>query len=118
MQQIFHRLLLEESFAPVARIEAIRIFVANATHKNMTIYQMDVKRFLKWRAKKEGKQVDATLYRGMIGSLMYLTSSRPDLNYAGIMVHEDTDMALTALCRSIKRGVRTLDVVHQEALSS
>ncbi|GJZ64755.1 retrovirus-related pol polyprotein from transposon TNT 1-94, partial [Tanacetum coccineum] len=33
----------EESFAPVARIEAIRIFVANATHKNMTIYQMDVK---------------------------------------------------------------------------
>ncbi|GKB77328.1 integrase, catalytic region, zinc finger, CCHC-type containing protein [Tanacetum coccineum] len=29
----------------------------------------------------EGKPVDATLYRGMIGSLMYLTSSRPDLNY-------------------------------------
>ncbi|GJW86344.1 hypothetical protein Tco_0161684, partial [Tanacetum coccineum] len=25
--------------------------------------------------------VDATLYRGMIGSLMYLTTSRPDLNY-------------------------------------
>ncbi|GJU67515.1 retrovirus-related pol polyprotein from transposon TNT 1-94 [Tanacetum coccineum] len=33
----------EESFAPVARIEAIRIFIANVTHKNMTIYQMDVK---------------------------------------------------------------------------
>ncbi|GJT74879.1 retrovirus-related pol polyprotein from transposon TNT 1-94 [Tanacetum coccineum] len=30
----------------------------------------------------QGKPVDATLYRGMIGSLMYLTSSRPDLNYA------------------------------------
>ncbi|GJY01479.1 hypothetical protein Tco_0359631 [Tanacetum coccineum] len=28
------------------------------------------------------KPVDVTLYRGMIGSLMYLTSSRPDLNYA------------------------------------
>ncbi|GJY69497.1 retrovirus-related pol polyprotein from transposon TNT 1-94, partial [Tanacetum coccineum] len=27
----------EESFAPVGRIEAIRIFVANAAHKNMTI---------------------------------------------------------------------------------
>ncbi|GKF20865.1 hypothetical protein Tco_0069503 [Tanacetum coccineum] len=26
----------------------------------------------------QGKLVDATLYRGMIGSLMYLTSSRPD----------------------------------------
>ncbi|GKC50380.1 retrovirus-related pol polyprotein from transposon TNT 1-94, partial [Tanacetum coccineum] len=33
----------EESFTPVARIEAIRIFVGNAAHKNMTIYQMDVK---------------------------------------------------------------------------
>ncbi|GJV56569.1 retrovirus-related pol polyprotein from transposon TNT 1-94 [Tanacetum coccineum] len=30
----------------------------------------------------QGKPVDATLYRGMIGSLMYLTSNRPDLNYA------------------------------------
>ncbi|GKE70931.1 retrovirus-related pol polyprotein from transposon TNT 1-94 [Tanacetum coccineum] len=33
----------EESFALVAIIEAIRIFVANAAHKNLTIYQMDVK---------------------------------------------------------------------------
>ncbi|GKB67161.1 retrovirus-related pol polyprotein from transposon TNT 1-94 [Tanacetum coccineum] len=33
----------EESFAPVARIEAIRIFIENAAHKNMTVYQMDVK---------------------------------------------------------------------------
>ncbi|GJX43247.1 retrovirus-related pol polyprotein from transposon TNT 1-94 [Tanacetum coccineum] len=38
----------------------------------------------------QGKQIDATLYRGMIRSLMYLTSSRPDLN------HSDTDMSLTA----------------------
>nr|GEW63858.1 hypothetical protein [Tanacetum cinerariifolium] len=33
----------EESFAPVIRIEAIRIFIANAARKNITIYQMDVK---------------------------------------------------------------------------
>nr|GFB67464.1 retrovirus-related Pol polyprotein from transposon TNT 1-94 [Tanacetum cinerariifolium] len=33
----------EESFAPVARIEAIRIFIANAISRNMTVYQMDVK---------------------------------------------------------------------------
>ncbi|GKB06862.1 retrovirus-related pol polyprotein from transposon TNT 1-94 [Tanacetum coccineum] len=44
----------EESFAPVARIEAIRIFVANAAHKNMTIYQMDVKMaFLNGELKEE-----------------------------------------------------------------
>nr|GEW07384.1 hypothetical protein [Tanacetum cinerariifolium] len=34
---------LGESFAPVARLEAIRIFLAYAAHKNMVIYQMDVK---------------------------------------------------------------------------
>ncbi|GKE28028.1 retrovirus-related pol polyprotein from transposon TNT 1-94, partial [Tanacetum coccineum] len=33
----------EESFTPVARLEAIRIFLANATNKNITVYQMDVK---------------------------------------------------------------------------
>nr|GEX41559.1 copia protein [Tanacetum cinerariifolium] len=33
----------KESFVPVARIEAIRIFVANVAHKNMMIFQMDVK---------------------------------------------------------------------------
>nr|GEX74484.1 putative ribonuclease H-like domain-containing protein [Tanacetum cinerariifolium] len=33
----------EESFAPVARIEAIRIFIANAATKNTKIYHMDVK---------------------------------------------------------------------------
>ncbi|GKC21464.1 retrovirus-related pol polyprotein from transposon TNT 1-94 [Tanacetum coccineum] len=33
----------EESFAPVARLEAIRIFTTYAFHKNMTVYQMDVK---------------------------------------------------------------------------
>ncbi|GJW72543.1 retrovirus-related pol polyprotein from transposon TNT 1-94 [Tanacetum coccineum] len=166
----------EESFVPVARIEAIRIFVANAANKNMTIFQMDIKTaFLNGELKEEvyisqpegfvdqdnpshvyklkkalyglkqaqrawydmlssflisqhfykgvvdptlftgkarndlllkygllstdsidtpmveknkpdedlhGTPVDATLYRGMIGSLMYLTSTRPDLIYA------------------------------------
>ncbi|GKD45687.1 retrovirus-related pol polyprotein from transposon TNT 1-94, partial [Tanacetum coccineum] len=106
----------EELFAPVARIEAIRIFVANIAHKNMKIYQMDDKTaFLNGELKEErhlykqskyaseivkkygmlstdsvdtpmveknkldedlqGTPVDATLYRGMIGSLMYLTSN-------------------------------------------
>nr|GFC18211.1 retrovirus-related Pol polyprotein from transposon TNT 1-94 [Tanacetum cinerariifolium] len=33
----------EESFALVARLEAIRIFLAYAAQKNMVVYQMDVK---------------------------------------------------------------------------
>nr|GEW49563.1 integrase, catalytic region, zinc finger, CCHC-type, peptidase aspartic, catalytic [Tanacetum cinerariifolium] len=129
----------EESFASVARIEAIRIFVANAAKKNMMIFQMDVKTaFLNGELKEKsqtsttcmvrhavkfphfttflqrcswsyalhmesrerlitdtamvekskldedlhGKPVDATLYCGMIRSLMCLASSRLDLIYA------------------------------------
>nr|GEZ88929.1 hypothetical protein [Tanacetum cinerariifolium] len=33
----------EESFAPVVRMEAIRIFLAFAAHKSFTVFQMDVK---------------------------------------------------------------------------
>nr|GEU60877.1 retrovirus-related Pol polyprotein from transposon TNT 1-94 [Tanacetum cinerariifolium] len=44
----------EESFAPIARIEAIRIFIVNAANKKMIIYQMDVKTaFLNGELKKE-----------------------------------------------------------------
>nr|GEW54037.1 hypothetical protein [Tanacetum cinerariifolium] len=44
----------EESFALVTRIEAISIFIANATHKNMTIFQLDVKiAFLNGELKEE-----------------------------------------------------------------
>ncbi|KAJ9540906.1 hypothetical protein OSB04_027412 [Centaurea solstitialis] len=44
----------DETFAPVARIEAIRIFLAYAAHKNFTVYQMDVKTaFLNGELKEE-----------------------------------------------------------------
>ncbi|KAK6143169.1 hypothetical protein DH2020_023517 [Rehmannia glutinosa] len=33
----------DETFAPVARLEAIRMFLAYVAHKNFTVYQMDVK---------------------------------------------------------------------------
>ncbi|GJT38055.1 retrovirus-related pol polyprotein from transposon TNT 1-94 [Tanacetum coccineum] len=49
----------------------------------------------------QGKPVDATLYHGMIGSFMYLTSSRSDLIYAGtinmgLWYSKDTGMSLTS----------------------
>nr|GFA81370.1 retrovirus-related Pol polyprotein from transposon TNT 1-94 [Tanacetum cinerariifolium] len=44
----------EESFAPVAHIEAIHIFIANTASRNMTVYQMDVKTaFLNGNLKEE-----------------------------------------------------------------
>ncbi|GKG31153.1 retrovirus-related pol polyprotein from transposon TNT 1-94, partial [Tanacetum coccineum] len=33
----------EESFAPVARLEAVQIFLTFAAHINMIVYQMDIK---------------------------------------------------------------------------
>ncbi|GJV43011.1 retrovirus-related pol polyprotein from transposon TNT 1-94 [Tanacetum coccineum] len=36
-------MILTNSFAPVARLEAVRIFVAYAAHKSFLIYQMDMK---------------------------------------------------------------------------
>nr|GEZ39025.1 uncharacterized mitochondrial protein AtMg00810-like [Tanacetum cinerariifolium] len=128
----------EESFAPVARMEAIKIFLAYATHKSFTVFQigrencisacrfemsmmgemmfflglqvnqspcgifinqskyvleilnkygmkscdpvgtlMEIK--YKLDLDPNGTPVDATKYRSMIGALMYLTSSRPDI---------------------------------------
>ncbi|GKD13991.1 retrovirus-related pol polyprotein from transposon TNT 1-94, partial [Tanacetum coccineum] len=44
----------EESFTPVARMEAIRIFLAYATHKSFTVFQMDVKTaFLHYTLKED-----------------------------------------------------------------
>nr|GEW01376.1 integrase, catalytic region, zinc finger, CCHC-type, peptidase aspartic, catalytic [Tanacetum cinerariifolium] len=44
----------EESFTPVARIKVIRIFIVNAAHKKMMIFQMDVKTpFLNGKLKEE-----------------------------------------------------------------
>ncbi|GJR35628.1 retrovirus-related pol polyprotein from transposon TNT 1-94 [Tanacetum coccineum] len=53
--------------------------------------------------------VDATLYCGMIGSLMYLTSSRPDLIYAVCLCAryqylKDTDMSLIAYSDAYHAG--------------
>ncbi|GJT18307.1 retrovirus-related pol polyprotein from transposon TNT 1-94 [Tanacetum coccineum] len=124
----------EESFALVARLDAIRIFLAYAAHMNMIVYQMDVKtEFLNGILREEvyisqsprgifinqskyaleslkkygmessdpvdtpmvekskldedtqGKAVDPTHYRGMVGTLMYLTASRPDLTFVVCM---------------------------------
>ncbi|GJV23373.1 putative ribonuclease H-like domain-containing protein [Tanacetum coccineum] len=146
----------DEVFAPVARIEAIRLFLAFASYMGFTVYQMDVKSaffmaLLKRKSPKawyetlssflmengfgrallrslcvkqqpdgifisqdkyvadilkkfdflsirtattpiesnkplakdeDGVDVDVHVYKSMIGSLMYLTASRPDIMFA------------------------------------
>nr|GEU82568.1 retrovirus-related Pol polyprotein from transposon TNT 1-94 [Tanacetum cinerariifolium] len=43
----------EESFASVARLEAVRMFIAYAAHKSFTVYQMDVKTTFRYGTLKE-----------------------------------------------------------------
>nr|GFC13318.1 ribonuclease H-like domain-containing protein [Tanacetum cinerariifolium] len=43
----------EESFTPVARLEAIRLFITYAAHKSFTVYQMDVKTVFLYSPLKE-----------------------------------------------------------------
>ncbi|GKE55284.1 retrovirus-related pol polyprotein from transposon TNT 1-94, partial [Tanacetum coccineum] len=150
----------EESFAPAARIEAIRIFFANAANKNMTIYQIDVKTtFLNNELREEvyvsqpkgfvdqdspnhvyklkkslyglkqalrtcdsvdtpmvdktkldedlpGKTIDPTRYHGIIGSLMYLTSNRPDLVF-------EVCMCARYLARHTKKHLHVVRQIFQ-----
>nr|GFB18154.1 uncharacterized mitochondrial protein AtMg00820-like [Tanacetum cinerariifolium] len=49
----------DETFAPVTRIEAIRLFLAYAAHKDFTVFQMDVNTtFLNEILKEEGMLVN------------------------------------------------------------
>nr|GFB77087.1 hypothetical protein [Tanacetum cinerariifolium] len=99
----------KEVFAPVVRKEAISLFLAYTSFMGFLVYQMDVKSaFLYGTIKEElyvcqplgfedpdhpdkvykvvkdlnGEDVDVHTYWSMIGSLMYLTSSRPDIMFA------------------------------------
>nr|GEY04614.1 hypothetical protein [Tanacetum cinerariifolium] len=64
----------DETFAPVARIEAIRLFLVYAAHKDFTVYQMDVKtEFLNGILKEE-------VYVGQ--PLGFVSKQYPDHVYA------------------------------------
>ncbi|GJU14383.1 retrovirus-related pol polyprotein from transposon TNT 1-94 [Tanacetum coccineum] len=86
----------KESFALVARLEAVRIFVAYVAHKSfpgkytleiLKKHGMDKRDSVstpiatkpKLDADLSRKLVDQTDYRSKIGSIIYLTSSRPDI---------------------------------------
>nr|GEV23045.1 putative ribonuclease H-like domain-containing protein [Tanacetum cinerariifolium] len=48
----------EETFAPVARLEAVRLFIAYAAHKYFTVYKMDVKTMFPYGSLKEDVYVN------------------------------------------------------------
>ncbi|KAK1551769.1 hypothetical protein Q3G72_004368 [Acer saccharum] len=61
---------------------------------------------LKLSKDASGKSVDQTLYRGMIGSLLYLTASRPDISFSvGVCARYQSDPKESYLS-SVKRVIR------------
>ncbi|GJY61865.1 putative reverse transcriptase domain-containing protein [Tanacetum coccineum] len=155
----------EDSFALVARIDAIRIFIAYVAYKNITVYQMDAKtaylnsilkeevlqvsqnprgifinqsKYALEILKKYGlenydavdtpmmekskidedpqrTQVDLTRYRSVVGSLIYLTTSHPDLvfdmrsqltdygfNFYNIPLYCNSKSAIALSCNTVQ----------------
>ncbi|GJR68241.1 hypothetical protein Tco_0014306 [Tanacetum coccineum] len=64
----------------------------------------------------QGKPVDVILYRGMIGSLMYLTSSRPDLNYVVCLCAraKHIDIRYHFITEQVENGIVELYFVRTE----
>ena len=50
--------------------------------QNSKAYDTPVPTSTKLDADERGTAVDVTLFRGMIGSLLYLTASRPDIMFS------------------------------------
>ncbi|GJW59466.1 hypothetical protein Tco_0108801 [Tanacetum coccineum] len=54
-----------------------------------------------------GKPVNKTLYRGMIGSLMYLTATRPDIQFSTILCARYQSNPKESHLTAVKRILRT-----------
>ncbi|GJX29277.1 retrovirus-related pol polyprotein from transposon TNT 1-94 [Tanacetum coccineum] len=89
----------EESFAPVARLEAIRIFLAFAAHMNMVVYQMDVKTaFL-------NGSVDPTLFIRREGKELLLVQIYVDDIIFAASTPELCDLFAKIMCSKFKMSM-------------
>nr|GEV37745.1 retrovirus-related Pol polyprotein from transposon TNT 1-94 [Tanacetum cinerariifolium] len=117
----------EESFALVARIEAIRIFITNATGKNIIIYQIDVKTaFLNDELKEEvylndiifastdpkacdifSKEMSSKFQMSMMGKMSFFLGLQVSQSPEGIFINQSK----YALEISTKYGMDTSDPI-------
>nr|GEY08194.1 integrase, catalytic region, zinc finger, CCHC-type, peptidase aspartic, catalytic [Tanacetum cinerariifolium] len=99
----------EESFASVARLEAIRIFLAYAAHINMAVYQMDVKTvFL------NGLQISQSLRGIFINQLKYALESLKKYGF------ESCDLVVTPMVKKSKldkdKEGKAVDLSHYHGM--
>nr|GEW31954.1 retrovirus-related Pol polyprotein from transposon TNT 1-94 [Tanacetum cinerariifolium] len=94
----------DEMFAPVARIKAIRLFLAYAAHKDFIVFQMDVKTtFLNGILKEE-------VYVGQ--PLGFVSKQYPDHVYALDKSLYDLKQAPQACCESFGKRKSKLETVE------
>nr|GEY22767.1 retrovirus-related Pol polyprotein from transposon TNT 1-94 [Tanacetum cinerariifolium] len=84
----------EESFAPFARLEAVRLFIAYATHKSFTVYQMDVKTAFLYGHLKEEVYVNQ--------SDGFVDPYHPDKDCTSMFSAEAEYVSLSACCAQVQ----------------
>nr|GEV60624.1 integrase, catalytic region, zinc finger, CCHC-type, peptidase aspartic, catalytic [Tanacetum cinerariifolium] len=94
----------EESFAPVARLEAIRIFSLDTPMVEKSKLDED----------KKEKTIDSSHYLGMIGTLLYLITIRPDLQFVICMCArlKHIDLRFHFITEHVENGVIELYFVN------
>nr|GEV81886.1 hypothetical protein [Tanacetum cinerariifolium] len=128
----------EESFAPIAQMEAIRIFLAYAAHKGFTVYQMDVKTAFQHGSLKEDVRFDddilvvqvyvddiifgstdpryATLFSDLMKSCFEMSMIREMTFFLGLQVNQSPSVIFINQSKYVheilkKYGLNTSDIV-------
>nr|GEZ00438.1 uncharacterized mitochondrial protein AtMg00810-like [Tanacetum cinerariifolium] len=93
----------EESFAPVARLEAVRLFITYAAQKSFTVYQMDVKTAFLYGPLKEEVKFEISL----MGELKFFLGIQIHQSHCGIFINQ----AKYGLEILIKHGMTSCDSI-------
>ncbi|GJS63473.1 putative ribonuclease H-like domain-containing protein [Tanacetum coccineum] len=84
----------DEVFAPVARIEAIRLFLAYASFKDFVVYQMDVKSaFLYGKIEEEVYKGDILLVQVYVDDIIFGSTKKELCNAFEKLMHEKFQMS-------------------------
>ncbi|GKF54731.1 retrovirus-related pol polyprotein from transposon TNT 1-94, partial [Tanacetum coccineum] len=87
----------EESFAPVARLEAVRLFIVYAAHKSFTAYQMDDKVYRLKKALYGLKQAPRAWYDELSNFLVFKGFSKGSIDPTLFITKHGEDILLVQI---------------------